>query len=1145
MTERWIAVADKAEEVMRDYESKVRGKPSSSVADVVEDVAERCFGLSVVPYPGLGEDVMGELRVDEGTICVRPDLPPELWAFVVAHEIGHRALDHPGRIVDEEGYIDEGAGADQLVVQDGVYQAYNSRDLWEIEANVFAAELLAPVSRLREATRAETGWTVEGLAERFGVSCTVVLNQLSNGLLLGLGRESEGVRESPSPGEGSPPPLNADQVRAVTAETPALVIAGPGSGKTRVLAERYAHLVRAGVPEESILALTFSNKAAEEMRLRVSSMLPGEEHRVRTFTFHGFCLELLKGHGQALGLPKGFKLLAEQDARLLVRRRLAEVDVRHLEDLGDPGRYVPDIMSTISRAKDELQDPDAFAAAAADMLEAARDENEAAEAEKALEVARVYAAYQGWLAEGGYVDFGDLVRLGVELLGIPEVAGKLREEYGHILVDEFQDINFTSGRLLRALDGGRGVLWGVADPDQSIYRFRGASAANLERFGSDYPGARTVFLPTNYRSESDIVGCTQGLRRFVPTDGAGEAASSAPPTLVAHRPSSGEPTVTLGVAPDARTELARIASEIRARRGRGVAFGDQAVLCRTNSQARQVVGALKSAGVPAQGPANLRGSREIKDALAVLSLLCETDGAGLVRVVGFEENCLTKEDLLTLLDWARREKVSPKAALERCPEIDGLSPEAIACLRELEGLLKDLRRWGSAWAVLLGYVFHPESRVRDLLADDSAEARERRVQLGQLAVLACAYGEREDLVEAGGIAGFLEYVRDMLSFEMGNLALPAPPGGDAVSVMTAHKSKGLEFPVVYVPHLAEGREGRWPFSSPKDAVSLPTSLVRDAEAYDDDEAEERRLFYVALTRAEDELVLSRAESYRKDGRSATPCRFVEDLVRTAGDRNLVREQTWDAGAKPTSEGESPARGSGAPAGGAYPLSTLRTYDVCPQQYEYGHVYGLVEETSAYQQFHRCVYRALAWMEVEARERGTNPGMREALAKLHEAWEEEGPVGHWYERTYRRRAETVVRLWQASGRAQAWRVQAQLRVATPSGVVRVRADGMTRDGSGGLVIAQHRFDRPRKSHAKDLSDQLALYKAYADAEGKPVRVLIHYLCSDEEVEVRPGGWLVSNRIKKSARLIEGIRSADYPPNSGYACARCSWNLTCPA
>ena len=128
---------------------------------------------------------------------------------------------------------------------------------------------------------------------------------------------------------------------------------------------------------------------------------------------------------------------------------------------------------------------------------------------------------------------------------------------------------------------------------------------------------------------------------------------------------------------------------------------------------------------------------------------------------------------------------------------------------------------------------------------------------------------------------------------------------------------------------------------------------------------------------------------------------------------------------------------------------------------------------------------------------------------------------------------------------AWRVQAQLRIATPGGVVKVRADGMTRDGSGGLVIAQHRFDRPRKSHAKDLSDQLAFYKAYADAEGKPVRVLIHYLCLDEEVEIEPGKRLVNNRVQKSARLIEGIRGAVYLPNSGRACARCSWNLICPA
>lgn len=1142
MTERWSAVAGKAWEVMADYEEKAGGgRSSTSVATIVGDMAERCFGLSVVPYPDLGEGVLAELRVDEGTICVRSDLSAELQAFVVAHEIGHRALNHPERIVDDRGHIDEGAGADQLVVQDGVYQAYNSRDLWEIEANVFAAELLAPVAGLREATGDAPAWTAEGLAARFGVSRTLVLNQLSNALLMGMGRDEGSAKTGPSAEDG--PPLNADQQRAVTARTPALVIAGPGSGKTRVLAERYAYLVRTGVPEEAILALTFSNKAAEEMRLRVSAMLAGQEHRVRTFTFHGFCLELLKGHGQVLGLPKDFGLLVEQDARLLARRRLSELDLRHLEDLSNPGRHVPGVLGVVSRAKDELRDPVEFAAAAAAMLELAQDDDEWVEAEKAAEVARVYAAYQGWLAEGGYVDFGDLVRLGVALLEIPEVADVLREEYGHVLVDEFQDINFASGRLLRALDGGRGVLWGVADPDQSIYRFRGASAANLERFESDYPGAQTVFLPTNYRSEADIVGCTQGLRRFLPT-GAAQQYASAPPTLVAHRASSGEPAVSLCLAPDAKSELARVASEIRERRDRGVPFAAQAVLCRTNSQARSTVEALKDAGIPAQGPADLRGSQEIKDALAVLSLLCETDGAGLVRVVDFPENCLVEKDLLTLLDWARREGTSPRAALERCPEIEDLRPEAVTCIQDLLRLLGDLRRWGSAWSVLLGYVFHPESRVRGLLADDSARVWERRAQLGQLAAMARGHGERADLVEADGLAGFLEYVKDMLSFEMGNVALPSPPSGDSVTVMTAHKSKGLEFPVVYVPHLAEGTEGRWPFSPPKDEVSLPASLIRDAEAYDDDEAEERRLFYVALTRAEDELVLSRAETYRKDLRSARPSRFIQDLVQTAGGRDLLWERTWDAEERVPSGNSPNARSNDEPSDEPHPLSRLRTYEACPQQYEYAHVYGLVEETSAYQRFYRCVYRTLAWMETEARDKGANPGLRASLQELGEAWKREGPVGHWYERTYRRRAETVVRHWQAAGRAPTWRVQAQLTVATPTGPVRVRADGVTRDGSGNLVVAQHRFDRPRKSHAKNLSDQLALYKAYADAEGRPVRVLIHYLCSDEEVEVFPGGKLVSNRVKKSAKLIEGVRRVEYPPNPGRACARCSWNLICP-
>ena len=701
-----------------------------------------------------------------------------------------------------------------------MYRAYNSRDRLEIEANLFAAELLAPAKLVLQATQEAPAWTVEDLADKFGISETAMLTQLANVLLMRPDAtipEEMQAQETSEDASGTPG-LNEDQEDAVTTTTPALVIAGPGAGKTRVLAERYAWLSRSGQPndailaltlggvveeEDSILALTFSNKAAEEMRVRVTELLGGGYSEIQAYTFHGFCLELLKSYGYLVGLPEHFMLLTEMDASLLVRRRLHEVGLSQLENLSDPGFYIPNLLDVISRAKDELRSPAEFARLAEECANAAEDEDEEESAGKTVEAAKVYAAYQDWLKEEGYVDYGDLVRLVIEILEEhPGAAEEIKSRYGQILVDEFQDINFAMGRLLRVLDSGRGVVWAVADPDQSIYRFRGASPANLERFADDYPDFRTIRLTKNYRSGPDIVGACHGLRSPLASE---SEEGKEPPLLEATRPASETPAVSLVVTPDRDAELDHLVEEVRSRKERGVPLGDQAVLCSSNNQARRIVARLKAAGLAAQGPTSLLGSEELKDALAVVSLLRENDGAGLLRIAAFEENCLSEQDVVKLLLWAREQGCTVKEALARCEEVENLNEEAIDCLSRFGRFLNELPGWRDPWNAVLRYAFHPESRLRHLFSDPSDEARRRLLQVGQLAVLARSFGQRESLVEDDGILGFLEYVRELAASNKGNSVLYEPAVRNAVQVMTVHKSKGLEFPVVYVPHLASGQ----------------------------------------------------------------------------------------------------------------------------------------------------------------------------------------------------------------------------------------------------------------------------------------------------------------------------------------------------
>ena len=1148
--ERWEVIAERAAEVLLDYEQKI-GRPAFggtlNAAVALEDIAQRCFGLEVMESSWLEDGVLGELDLEGKKISVQPGLEPDRRAFTVAHDIGHAALNHSPRIVDLEEHIDEQVGLDELEAQDGVYQAYNSRDRLEIEANLFAAELLAPTRLVLQATQEDPTWTVEALAGKFGVSETAMLTQLANVLLMRRDATVPGEVEVPEVSDDAlgSPALNEDQENAVTTPTPALVIAGPGAGKTRVLAERYVWLSRSGKPEDSILALTFSNKAAEEMRVRIAGMLGGGYREIQTYTFHGFCLELLKSYGHLIGLPEHFTLLTEMDASLLVRRRLHDLRLSHLENLSDPGFYVPGLLDTISRAKDELRSPAEFAQLAEECANVAESEEEKESAGKTAEAAKVYAAYQDWLEEEGYVDYGDLVRLVIKVLEEhPGAAEEIRGRYGQILVDEFQDINFAMGRLLRALDGGRGVVWAVADPDQSIYRFRGASPANLERFGDDYPEFHTIHLTKNYRSEPDIVGACHGLRNPLASEGEG---GKEPPLLEATRPGSETPAVSLVVAPDREAELVHLVEEVRGRRERGVPLGDQVVLCSSNAQARRVVARLTAAGLAAQGPTSLLGSEELKNALAVVSLLREGDGAGLLRVAAFEENCLTEQDVVKFLAQAREQGCTIKDALARCEEMEDLSKEAAEYLGKFGRFLDDLPNWGDAWHAVLAYVFHPESRLRGLFSDPSNDTRRRLLQVGQLAVLARSFGEREGLVEGGGISGFLEYVQELAASNKGDSALYAPSVKDAIQVMTVHKSKGLEFPVVYVPHLAKGN---FPVRNPGGGkVPLPPGLSHHSEL-EDREEEDRCLFYVALTRAEDELVLSRAEVY---SRKAAALPLIDRLVREAGGRVMVEEKGWEPKAPRILEGsaadEAVEAGNGREAKTAYSFRELERYSKCSLQFRFAEVLGLPEKRSAYQDFHNSVYRVLGEMEVEAKRTGQNPELSWTKELLAQVWEEEGPTGHFYEPVYRRYAEKAVENWHASGEALRWQVREKLSLTAPDGTrIEVMADAIRQDEDRSIIVARHRFGRPRKGHREGHNqDRYALYVAASRETWPelPVRVELYYLTTGETLDATPTERVTKNRTDKFRGHVKKARAGRYPANPGRECKSCPWNLICPS
>jgi superfamily I DNA/RNA helicase/Zn-dependent peptidase ImmA (M78 family)/CRISPR/Cas system-associated exonuclease Cas4 (RecB family) len=1002
----------------------LREDPGNGDADAapVDLLAER-LGLDVArfhPETRRG-GALGWLEPDEDLIYLREGLTEPVRRFTLAHEIGHAVL-HRGRILRAlaGAPVDEGAAPPSAGEPTGCNsddldapldataagdeqlrpgEAYSARAQRESEANTFAVELLLPAPALLNSYLAvsaaerigSAGGAVRTVARRFGVSEDVVLRRLA--ALLVPGAAEIAITDAallPTAQSSKRADLDAWQRVAAESATPALVIAGPGTGKTSTLVGRVAHLVRErGVAPDHVLALTFSNKAAREMRERLAALLAPQDASTSDLagalvapelpvvgTIHAFCGDLLRRYAPHVGLRPDFRLVTETEGYVLLRRLAGELGLQHYQPLGAPGLHFPALLAAISRAKDELVDPDRYSEVAAAMAARAAHADERAAAERAQEVALAYHAYQAALAARGDPDFGDIVRLAVCLLREqPAVLAEVRARYEQVLVDEFQDVNRAMGVLLQTLVGPSGPLWAVGDADQAIYRFRGASPANLARFASEYPGAAIHRLRRNYRSVAPILEVAAGHAATY----LGEREDT---LLEATRALPGGVTVQLATAPEEAAELAGLADAIRRRVASGRALAEQAVLCRTRRHGQRVAGALNAAGIPAQLAAPLLEQDLVKDVLAVCALIGDPGGGGLLRAGRLPDHAFTAAEAHAVFAYARERGEPPimtlAASLDAVPR---LSAEGARGLVALSGILRELRTAPDVATGLARYLFTLTTLGSHLLSGVAAGDEEvcaDALHMTQLLYLARAFDDQRRQPRAEGEAvaaparggaewaAFFDYLRivGLLRQELGGAVDEAAAGGgDAIRVLTVHASKGLEFPVVYLPGLADRR---FPTQRRADVAPLPAALVEEpANAGGVHLLEEACLFYVAVTRARDELVLSHAERYGRMRYKPSP--FLAPIAERLGER-LLRVR-WESSELADAEvqqrtglsGNADAEGTGdeailsalsdaqntsrhfAPTSLNSALlrpSAIETYARCPRQYAYRYVYGL-------------------------------------------------------------------------------------------------------------------------------------------------------------------------------------------------------------
>jgi DNA helicase-2/ATP-dependent DNA helicase PcrA len=631
-----------------------------------------------------------------------------------------------------------------------------------------------------------------------------------------------------------PHALNPEQSDAVSYRGgPLLVLAGAGTGKTRVIVHRIASLIRESVPSDRILAVTFTNKAADEMRRRIDALAPGSGSQVWVHTFHAFAARILRSHAARLGLPRHFTIYDGDDQKKLVSGALKELGLE--KEKNKASLYV----NIISRAKDDLLDAQSYSIHAMAQNDASRET-----------VARVYELYQRKLTASGGLDFGDLLLKLVELFRDDEGVRELyQERFLHLLVDEYQDTNHAQYILTKTLAAKHRNLCVVGDPDQSIYSWRGAHVRNILEFEADFPGAKAVRLERNYRSTPNILKAASlviehNQRRFKKGLWTERAEGR---------------SVEVEELTDEREEARAVVRRTVRLLDEGASPRDVAVFYRTNAQSRSFEEAFTLAQIPHRVVGSMRfyERKEIKDALAYArAALNPNDSVSLSRVLNAPPRGFGKVSQEALEEHARRTGTSLFEALRHADQAENLTPAArqgaVELVNLVEGLGRDFEALGPADALeavlrRTGYWAWVEAQAEQ----DPEEA----VRLDNLQELLNAVREFEESCAEGParIGRFLENAALQGHADAYDADRPT------VTLMTVHLAKGLEFQNVFVTGL---EEGLFPISSVNSDV--------------DELEEERRLCYVGMTRAKERLVLTHAATRRLFGRaySNLPSRFI-------------------------------------------------------------------------------------------------------------------------------------------------------------------------------------------------------------------------------------------------------------------------------
>ncbi|MBN8707838.1 MAG: UvrD-helicase domain-containing protein [Verrucomicrobia bacterium] len=1040
-------------------------------------------------------------------------------AFLIAHEIGHAELgDSPddGQIFE----VDPTRSAESSPVGMDRVIDYSHRQRLEVQMDLFAREFLLPRKLVRQ-LHLDQGLTVTSIASKLGANLEIVAQQLLDALLLPeVEPASETLRERTP---------NSEQREASNHRGPAYLLeAGPGTGKTQTLITRVESLLSDGVDPAGILLLTFSNKAAGEMAHRLAQRHPQAAAAISIGTFHAFGLDLIRRFNDQLDLPKNPRLLDRTEAVELLEVEFHRLNLIHFRDIYDSTPRIAEILGAISRAKDEVVNADRYLQLAQAMLAAATDEESLQNAQRVEEIAQVYRRYEEIKRAQKCVDFGDLVLLPALLLEQnEEVRNRLQQLYDHVLVDEYQDVNRSSVRLLAALKPDGKNLWVVGDPKQSIYRFRGASSFNVTQFGNqDFSGGQRGRLIKNYRSSVEIVDtfstfATQmrGLHeetRLVPTR---DNSGIAPELQCVERGNQ------LSVA---------LADNIEKLREQGFPYRNQAVLCGGNERLAAIAAELESLKIPVLFLGSLFERREIKDLLSLLSILTDRRAAGLLRVATWPEFAMRMEDVVSILNHLRDTQDPPRTWLNDPGKIPRLSREGVNSINRLAEALAGFTTESQPWRVLSVFLLDRTRQAADIALSNDVAVRAQGVAIWQF----MNFLRGQPAAQGLPIVRLLNRVRRLilLGDDRDLRQMPdAASGLDAVRLMTIHGAKGLEFDVIHLPGMSKDT---LPTSWRRPPCPIPDGMIEGAHEGSDEhlqkahDQEQECLFYVALSRAKERLCFYAAKT-KSNGHNRPTTPFLERL------QNHVRRTE----VAPTREIPAPPEETSIPAvleaDNTFRDSELALYDKCPRRFLYTHILrtGGKRQQTGLMMMHDAVRQVCD--ELAGNDEITD---EQLVEKVQSALKTTGLSDHGYVDDYKALAEQMLGFLRSSrnGRKAAPGGAAEIEIGGHN--VKVAFDETLTDQAGNQVIRRIRSGHFRKTHEDDLATVAFILMGTRQFPGASLEVA--YLADQKTWEPSMGGKKLGNRAELIQKILTAITTGQFPAErSSRTCPNCPALFVC--